>query len=73
MNLEIIDAILCVSFVIIVSAVIARRRADVGSVEPAKSALGKRARLLENVAKCVVVGFGIIFLVGIVLLLSRRG
>ena len=73
MNLDILDAILCVSFVIIVLAVIERRRADVGLVEPAKSALGKWSRLLENIAKCVVVVFGIIFIVGVVLLLYRRG
>lgn len=70
MSPELIDGILVVAFVIIVLAVIERRRADVGSVETAKSALGKWSRLLENIAKCVVVTFGII---AIVLLLYWRG
>ena len=73
MNPDIIDGTLVVCFVIIVLAVIERRRAGVGSAETAKSALGKWSRLLENIAKCVVVVFGIIFIVGIVLLLYRRG
>src|SRR5262245_38716814 len=73
MRLDILDGILFVSLVIIVLAVIERRRANVGSVETAKSRLGKWSRLLENIAKCVVVTFGIIFLVAIVLLLYRRG
>ena len=73
MRLDILDGILFVSLVIIVLAVIERRRANVGSVETAKSTLGKWSKLLENIAKCVVVTFGIIFLVAIVLLLYRRG
>ena len=73
MSLDIIDGILFVSFVIIVLAVIERRRADVRLAETAKSALGKWSRLLENIAKCVVVVIGIIFIVAIVLLLYRRG
>ena len=73
MSPDLIDVILVVAFVFIVLAVIERRRSNGGSVEPAKSALGKRSRLLENIAKCVVVVFGIIFIVGIVLLLYRRG
>ena len=73
MSLDIIDGVLFVSFVIIVLAVIERRRANVGLVETAKSALGKWSRLLEKIAKCVVVMFGIIFIVAIVLLLYWRG
>ena len=73
MNLDILDGLLSVSFVIIVLAVIERRRATVGSVETAKSALGKWSRLWENIAKCVVVTLGITFLVAIVLLLYSRG
>ena len=73
MSLDIVDGILTVGVVIIVLAVIERRRTGVGSVETAKSALGKWSRLLENIAKCVVVVFGIIFIVGIVLLLYWRG
>ena len=71
MSLDIMDGVLFVSFVIIVLAVVERRRADVGSVETAKSALGKWSRLLENIAKCVVVTFGIIFIVAVVLLYWR--
>jgi hypothetical protein len=73
MSIDVIDGILFVGFVIIVLAVIERRRAGVGSVETAKSALGKWSRLLENIAKCVVVALGIIFLVAVALLLYRRG
>ena len=73
MGLDIIDGILSVSLVIIVLAVIERRRAGVGSVETAKSALGRWSRLSENIAKCVVVAFGMIFIVAVVLLLYRRG
>jgi hypothetical protein len=73
MRLDILDGILSVSLVIIVVAVIERHRANGGSVETAKSALGKWSGLLEKIAKCVVVTFGIIFLVAIVLLLYRRG
>jgi hypothetical protein len=73
MRLDILDGILFVSLVIIVLAVIKRRRANVGSVETAKSTLGKWSKLLENIAKCVVVTFGIVFLVAVVLLLYRRG
>ena len=73
MSPDILDGILFVSFVFVVLAVIERRRAKGGLVEPTKSALGKGSRLLENIAKCVVVVFGIIFIVAIVLLLYRRG
>ena len=73
MRLDILDGILFVSLVIIVLAVIERRRANVRSVETAKSRLGKWSRLLENIAKCVVVTFGIILLVAIMLRLYWRG
>ena len=73
MSLDILDGVLFVSFVIVVLAVIERRRANGGSVETAKSALGKRSRLFENIAKCFVVVFGIIFIVAIMLLLYWRG
>jgi hypothetical protein len=73
MSPDMIDGILVVGFVIIVLAVVERRRADVGSAGTARSALGKWSRLLENVAKCVVVTFGVIFIVAVVLLLCRRG
>lgn len=73
MRLDILDGILSVSLVIIVLAVIERRRANVGSVETAKSALGQWSGVLETIAKCVVVTFGITFLVAIVLPLYRRG
>jgi hypothetical protein len=73
MGLDIIDGILSVSFVIIVLAVIERRRAGAGLVETARPASGKWSRLLENIAKCVVVTFGIIFIAAVVLLLYRRG
>jgi hypothetical protein len=73
MSLDIVDGVLAVGFVIIVLAVIERRRAGVGSVETSKSALGKWSRLLENIAKSVVVVLGIFFIVAIVLLLFRRG
>jgi Trk-type K+ transport system membrane component len=73
MSVDVIDGILLVGFVIIVLAVIERRRAGAGRAETAKSALGKWSRLLENVAKCVVVAFGIIFIVAVVLLLYLRG
>ncbi len=65
MRLDILDGILFVSLVIVVLVVIKRRRANVGSVETAKSALGKWSGLLETIAKCAVVTFGIIFLVAI--------
>jgi hypothetical protein len=73
MSPDIIDAILSVSVVVIVLVVIKWRRENVGLVETAKSALGRWSRLLENIAKCVVVAFGIIFIVAIVLLLYWRG
>ena len=73
MSVDVIDGILFVGFAVIVLAVIERRRAGVGVVESTKSALGKWSRLLENIAKCVVVALGIIFLVAVVLLLYRRG
>ena len=73
MSPDIIDGILSVSFVIIVLAVVERRRAAVGVVETAKSASGKWSRLLENIAKCVVVTLGIIFIVAIVVRLYWRG
>jgi hypothetical protein len=73
MSVDVIDGILFVGFVVIVLAVIERRRAGVGVVESAKSALGRWARSMENMAKCVVVALGIIFLVAVALLLYRRG
>ena len=72
MSIDIIDGIVFVSFVGIVLAVIERRRAIVGLVKTANTALGKWSRLLENIAKCVVVVFGIIFIIAIVLRLYWR-